>query len=229
MLAARYEGIVRFLSLGGMGFGIVGLCLALVIAVADPSRRPWSGANVSTGDIQAHLDGKAATLDIEIDSVRVLFPNFDDERWRQARPLIASWVNEYGVSRDEKLEFIADLKRAGLAFPQERRAEALDAYHALKLDKVLRSSRRVDRWLGPLRVVEVLFAALLLIGIFCVAFALIDNRRTASVRTLPEPGEASAAPALPTAFCTGCGARIAASVAVCPSCGAKQAAILASS
>lgn len=216
----QLENIVRLLTFGGVGCGIAGLCLAVVIAVVDPSRRPWSAADVSSADVQAHLDGKTATLDTEIDSVRALFPNFDDARWKQARPLIVSWVNEYGVSRDEKLQFIVDMKRAGMAFPAERRAEALDSYHVLKLDKVLRSSRRLDRWLGPLRVIEVLFGALLLTGVFCVAFALIGNRRAAL---------ASADPALePTAFCSACGARIAASVAACPSCGAIQTKVPAS-
>jgi hypothetical protein len=232
-LSAAFSPLNRFvtaLCLVGLAGGIAGLFVALILAVIDPVQRPWSGVAVSINEVQAELDRKGRDLDAEIDSLRALFPNFDNARWAQARPLIASWVNDYGVSREDKLQFIIELKQIGEGFVLERRAEALDAYRTLNLDKVTRSSRRVDRWLGPLRVVDTLFGALLLIGLFCVAVVLIDTRRQREVTAaLPDAGEARSTPAPPTAFCTGCGTRIAASVAVCPSCGVKQTTALASS
>jgi ribosomal protein L16 Arg81 hydroxylase len=170
--ATLFERIIRALSAVCLAIVFIGFCLALVIGAADTSRLLSRFANVSLSEVQVELSRKDVNLDEQIESLRGLFKDFNDEQWDQARALFASWVNDYGVLREDKLEFVSDLKRIGESFPPEQRAAAMDAYNRLKQEKLVKRDAGPGRWLAQIKTVDTLFWTLLLIGIFSITALL---------------------------------------------------------
>ena len=82
----------------------------------------------------------------KIEALRDQFPNFDDERWGQARELISGWVDELGATSTEKGKFIAEIRVISAQFPPEQRTQAIDAFYRLKKDKLLSNARSLQSW-----------------------------------------------------------------------------------
>lgn len=173
-----FEWLTRSVSALCLAIGFIVLIVSLAIMMSDPARLFLLSTDVTAAEVQTEISRKGAILEEEIEALRGSFKTFDDDRWNGARSLFASWVNEYGVSREEKLEFLSGLKRIAETFAPEQRAAALDAYHRLKLDKMLKAGRGAELWVTQIRSISTIFWALLLIGVFSIALLLAELVKT---------------------------------------------------
>ena len=138
-----YRGI-QFFCIACIFLATLGLGASLVVPIFSGGSLLFSRSDVNLMDVQDEVS-KQTGVRKQIEALRDLFPNFNNEQWEQARGLISTWVNELGATPAEKSKFIAEIRVISAQFQPEQRTQAIDAFYRLKKEKLLSGGRSLQR------------------------------------------------------------------------------------